>query len=248
MDSRCSACERRKRCDPDMAKRKREAGGVGAREIVLGSAFLSLTIFVFGLGIWVGRSLGVPQAPAPTQIVRGDAPVRPADDRIEKPVGRELYDDHRKAIEQRLVVDAESTAQVDADSAATMDRATATATKRAVSPVIPTATRRIPPTLRPTASPTARVAATPAAPPTQRPATGRWVVYVGETQREQQAFDWNGDLRQRGMTATTDQRTEHGVRIYRVRVGPFATRDEATSVAQRLLQTGKYPDAFAAPR
>lgn len=234
-----------------MAKRRREAGSVGAREIVLGAGFLGATAFIFGLGIWVGRELGERQPPVATQVVRADAPERPSDENMPRPVSRDFYNDHRMAIERGLAEEP-SSAQTRVDEPEPMTSPSpppATATRRQDVPPTATSTRRVAsPTPRPVATPTARERIAPTVPPTVRTERGSWVVYVGETQDERTAFAWNGDLRQRGMTATTDQRRQGGVVLYRVRVGPFATRDEATSTAQQLIRSGKYPDAYAAPR
>lgn len=234
-----------------MAKRRNEAGGVGARAIIIGSGFVCVTVFVFGLGVWVGRELGGrPATPSATQIVASAAPTRPADDEIPRPVTRDFYNDHRKAIERGLAGEPSSEAMQAEESAPAAPATATTATPTATRRLDPTATqtRVQTPTMRPPATPTLRAPATPTAVTTARAATGRWVVYVAETTSEQQAFALNGDLRQRGLTATTDEHRERGVRVFRIRIGPFATRDEATAQARRLQQTGKYPDAYAAPR
>jgi len=237
-----------------MAASRRNAGKAGTWEVILGATFLGVTIVVFGLGIWVGRSVGPPSDTATDRVVRADSPARPPDADIPQPVGPEFYREHQRAIEERLAAPDEeapdpAAAAVEAATPEPTPASPASTPTPTTAPPAATRTATRTPTTRPTASPTRRLAppapTATAAAPVRRP-SGNFVVYVGETRSEQQAFAWVGDLRALGFTATTDERIQQGARVYVVRVGPFDTRDAATDAARRIVATGRYPDAFAA--
>jgi DedD protein len=71
-----------------------------------------------------------------------------------------------------------------------------------------------------------------------------WTVQVGATMDSRQALDMTLRLRALGFRAYTVQAPLRGQTWYRVRVGPFATRQEAREVEARLRQTGEFSGAY----
>jgi DedD protein len=93
-------------------------------------------------------------------------------------------------------------------------------------PVTRSETRATPP---PAASSEARPAA----------ANGAWLVQVGTFGQKDNADRLAGSLKRQGFAAFISPTTRAGKTLYRVRVGPTGSREDATAVAGRLAAAGQ---------
>ncbi len=64
----------------------------------------------------------------------------------------------------------------------------------------------------------------------------RFVVQAGSFNSEQSAENRRAELGLLGYESRIIQRTENGNRVFRVRLGPFGTSDEANEVKTRLAE------------
>ena len=71
-----------------------------------------------------------------------------------------------------------------------------------------------------------------------------WTVQVGATMDSREALDITLRLRAQGFAAYTVQAPLRGQTWFRVRVGRFASREEAREVEARLRQTGEFKGAY----
>ena len=214
--------------------------------ILLGATFVALTGVVFVLGIWVGRDLAARHPPETDQVVRVAAPVRPEPGNVPRKVDEKFFDGFRQELYNSL----EEGDETPGDAAATKPP-TAAAPEATEKPEATRshATSTVAPRREATRTATRpRVTATPrhtaTARPTRAAARGAWVVQVGSTRNGAEAFDWTMSLRGEGFAPHTDESPRGGTTWYRVRLGPFATREEAVKAYQRLTGSTEFQDAY----
>jgi cell division septation protein DedD len=220
-------------------ERRGQAGmGYGqAFVLVFGFAIASVVIFMFG--IWVGRDL-TEQKLVDEPEVRLPVPSRPTPGAVEG-VGQEFYADLKKKAYEQLRTPA---AAPSTPTQAPIREATATAPSREPpTRAVPTATRTLP-AARPTQPPAVPTKAAPTRAATAAAAGGPWTVQVGATMDSNEALNITLKLRALGFEAYTVQAPLRGQTWYRIRVGRFATRDEARTVEGRLRQTGEFKGAY----
>lgn len=202
------------------------AAGMGyGQALLLVFGFLLTSVIIFVLGIWVGRDLTERRQIEHEPLVRATIPARITPGA--EGVGREFYEKVKEEAYKQLQT------PVDAPTLP----ASPTAPEKTPTRLPPTATKA-PPTTRPTPRPTAPSA------PTQSRATGQWSVQVGATTDSREALDMTLRLRARGFQAYTVQAPLRGQTWYRVRVGRFATREEAREVETQLRRTGEFQGAY----
>lgn len=204
---------------------------------VLGAFVVLLTamLVAFFSGVWIGRggATSHPAAAATVAQTAGEAPIEefkffsedrraagaaaptaptaitpPAAATIEPRPGRTLAEDV---------------------GVATPDAAAAPARLPVATP-LPTATAAPPrATAVPAASPVVETAAAPAA--------GGFYVQVISSREEGKAKRYQQDLQRRGFKAFLSPVVRDGQKFYRVRIGPFARRDQAQPVLEKVRKT-----------
>ncbi|NOT57025.1 MAG: hypothetical protein HOP18_20690 [Deltaproteobacteria bacterium] len=82
--------------------------------------------------------------------------------------------------------------------------------------------------------------------PAQKPTGGskKWKVQVEATSREETAREIADSLRAQGYSPTVSRVQKEGAVLYRVRVGKFATQDEAVAAIGRFRRDGKFSQAY----
>ncbi len=82
--------------------------------------------------------------------------------------------------------------------------------------------------------------------PAQRPTGGakKWKVQVEATSREETAREIADSLRAQGYAPTVSKVQKEGAVLYRVRVGRFATQEEAVAAIGRFRRDGKFSQAY----
>jgi cell division septation protein DedD len=82
--------------------------------------------------------------------------------------------------------------------------------------------------------------------PAQRAASGakKWKVQVEATSREEVAQAVAKALRAQGYAPSVSRITKEGQVLYRVRVGKFATQEEAIAAMARFRSDGRFPQAY----
>ena len=99
------------------------------------------------------------------------------------------------------------------------------------------------PTARPTATPAPVTTAAPAASPRATAATpaaaapGSFYVQVISSREESKAKRYQQDLLRRGYKAFLSPVERDGQKFYRVRIGPYARRDQAQAVVEKVRKT-----------
>jgi cell division septation protein DedD len=212
---------------------------------MIGAAYVALTAVVFFLGIWVGRDVATRHPPETKETAQVAAPARPAADSVPRPVDEKFFDKFREELYNSLE-DGESTPGATAPEATATAGLAATA-GRTQTAIRATATpeRRGEPTrtaTRPRATPTPKSTAT--SKPTKKIGPGSWVIQVGSTRNGTEAFEWSMRLRSKGFSPHTDESPSGGTTWFRVRLGPFATREEAVRAYQRLTGSTEFQDAY----
>lgn len=218
------------------------APGVRPR-LLIGAAYVALTAVVFLLGIWVGRDIATRHPPETNEAVQMAAPARPAADSVPRPVDEKFFDKFREELYNSLEA-GDGTPGAAAPEATAGLAPTTVQTQTAIRATA-TAERRVEPTktaTRPRATPTPRSTATRR--PTTRVGTGSWVIQVGSTRNGTEAFEWSMRLRSKGFSPHTDESPSGGTTWFRVRLGPFATREEAVRAYQRLTGSTEFQDAY----
>lgn len=118
----------------------------------------------------------------------------------------------------------------------------------APSPAIVARVEAPPPPPSPAASPAARLAVAIAKPETEIPPNtgGEWSVQVSATRDPRTAQGIMKKLKERGYTAYVRETKRQGATFYRVRVGHYASLEEANKVVSRLRKEPGVPEAFVA--
>ena len=202
-------------------------GGV----IMLAAATLAVTAVVFLLGVYVGKGVTEERLSSEQRIVRLPAPSAPG--------GGGGEEDTRTSFWDRLNDEEDETPS---GPAAVPPEPTPTEAAVRVAPpeaVAPTPTAAPPP-------PTATVPPPP--PPTPTPVAalrGTFQVQVQALSDEAAAERIVRDLGSRGYTARVSPAKIGAQTLYRVRVGPFPTEEEARAAISRLKGQG-FPGAFLA--
>lgn len=198
------------------------AAGLGyGQAFLLVFGFLIASAVIFLLGVWVGQREMSESLPLERERV-ARATMPPRSSPAPESVGREFYEKVKEQAYRQL----QTPAETQAPPSATPLPATPT---RAV----PTATRTVP-AIRPTPQ------ASPRAVSEARP----WSVQVGATMDPREALEMTLRLRAQGFEAYTVQAPLRGQTWYRVRVGRFATREEAREVEMRLRRMREYQGAY----
>ena len=225
---------------------RRGSAGIGyGQAFLLVFCFLVASVIIFLFGMWVGRDLGERRLAEEPGSIKMAVPSRPTPGGPTEGVGRDFYDGLKTKAYQQLQTPTPVPSV--ALPSPTMPPNTPTQPIPTPTPrlVLPTAT--LPPVERPTAT----VRSIPPAPPRPAPpAQGEasqgqlWTVQVGATMDAREALDMTLRLRGLGFAAFTVQAPLRGQTWYRVRVGRFASREEARAVEVRLRQTGEFQGAY----
>lgn len=229
-----------------MAEALRTPAASGRSRLLLAATYVALSAIVFVLGIQVGRDLAERHPPQDAQVVQQAAPAQPPADSVPRPAGKSFYDKYREQLYNR--VEGGEEPPMDEAAAGTPTAAAATTAARTQTAAVhatATATRRVEPTRTPTRvrhTPTVRPTATVRK--TTQAGRGAWVVQIGSTRSETEAFNWTMRLRGKGFSPHTDESPSGGTTWFRVRLGPFATREEAVRAYQRLTGSTEFQDAY----
>jgi septal ring-binding cell division protein DamX len=109
------------------------------------------------------------------------------------------------------------------------------------SPVTPQATTPVPPSVSANKVVAPSVEKKPPALPAPK---GRWSVQVHATPQHGAAQDIARRLREQGYTPVVNRITRQGTTWYRVRVGNFATEEQAKEIVARFRREGTFPQAY----
>jgi cell division septation protein DedD len=222
---------------------RRGSAGIGyAQAFVLVFGFLITSVLIFLFGTWVGRDLAEKRL-ADEPVVRLAVPARPTPGGSADGVGQDFYADLKQKAYNQLKTPAEATAEAATPTSPVFTR-TPTRTTAVPTRAVPT---RVPPTpTRPAVvqRPTLPPAPPPTRPPSTQASTGQWTVQVGATVDSREALQLTLRLRALGFAAYTVQAPLRGQTWYRVRVGRYATRDEARAEEARLRRTGEFQGAY----
>lgn len=221
--------------------------------LMLAGIFTAASVIIFLLGIWVGQDMARRHPDDGDVVVRRSAPPAPTAGAAPRPVEKAFFDEFREGMYDDLTAEDAPPAS----PAATTTAATKAETKVAATPTRPatkaptakpTATRKLPPTatrkVPPTATRTPVRRATPTTARAQDVKRGAWLVQVTVTRSESEALRAALELRSRGFQAATDRTTSGGITWFKVRLGPFASRQEAVAAYGRLQSTGKFNEAY----
>jgi len=182
---------------------------------------LSCLLIAFFSGIWIGRG-GAEGRPAPpaasVEAAAGEVPLEEF----------RFFSEDRKAVPVPTPTRAPARIEPQPDRSLAEDIAAPEPAAATPAPVLPTATPR--PTPPPAPVP-ARATAAPAAAP-----AGAIYVQVFSSGLEERAKRFQEEVGRLGHRAFISQVTRDGRQIYRVRVGPFATREEAQPVLEKIRQ------------
>jgi cell division septation protein DedD len=240
-----------------MIMRKSQVRGLTYGQVVIFVfGFLVTSALVFLLGVWVGLDIAERRLPEEGSIVRLPAPTRSAtgSELEEEEVDRGFYEELKERAYDRLR-DTETPVRPPA-SATTKPRPTntrrvpPTATTRPTVTIAPSPTVR-PLSARPSPSPTRRETGptpTTAAAPVEEWADAGWTVQAYATTNSDQAIELTLRLRSKGFDAYTVQVPLRGETWYRVRVGHFANREEASALVERLKREQRLSGAYVTPR
>ncbi len=238
--------------------RRSQSGLTSLQVVLLFLLFAGASVLIFLFGMWVGRDTAERRLLREERVVRAPivrstpSPAR-AEERPEEVVDRAFYERLRQKAAERLVQAAPSVNPE--PSVGVVPAATPT---RAVSPggmtFLPTYTPiLVRPTPRPTNTPRPR--ATPTMQPRLRGEAGDawadagWTVQVTATTDVTEARALVQRLRARGYDAYLVQApSREGATWYRVRVGRFASREEARQWEARLKGELGLSGAFVTPR
>ena len=213
--------------------------------LVFGFLIASIVIFLFGM--WVGRDLtggGLAEEP----VVRLPVPSKPTPGAAAEGVEKEFYADLKKKAYEQLRTPAAPAGPTMSPTHESLRLPTPTgqaARETATQASLPTATRTLP-VARPTqaAPPASTRAPAPTAAPREGAAGGAWTVQVGATMDSNEALAITLRLRGLGFEAYTVQAPLRGQTWYRIRVGRFASREDARAVESKLRQTGEFKGAY----
>lgn len=229
-----------------MAEAPRTPAASGRSRFLLAAAYVALSAIIFVLGIQVGRDLAERHPAQEEQVVQQAAPARPPADSVPRPADKSFYDKYREQLYNRVEGGEEPPMDATAAAAAPTAATAATAARtQTAARATATATRRVEPTRTPTRvrhTPTVRPTATVRK--TAQAGRGAWVVQIGSTRSETEAFNWTMRLRGKGFSPHTDESPSGGTTWFRVRLGPFATREEAVRAYQRLTGSTEFQDAY----
>jgi len=240
--------------------------GLGYGQIfLLIFGFLITSALIFLFGIWVGRDVAERRLAQEERVVRApiQAPPTP-DEEARQDVDQSFYEQ----LKQKAYLRLQQTAA--AASATAPPRAAAgaepppspTLPAAAVAPVL-TPTARATPRIAPTAPPTrtaVQVVAKPTPKPTVAPraptaetsreewADAGWTVQVNATTNLEQAVELARRLKAKGYDAYTVQAPLRGQTWYRVRVGRYASRDQAKEMESRLKDSEGLGSAYITPQ
>ncbi len=201
-------------------------------ERMIGAAVLIVALIVIVPAVLDGRGeRGAVRSPPASEQARRVVTIRPADRTDSPPVATALD-----------IQDQPEPAPAGHESTA--------ASARLVAPEQETdrvATHATAPPSQPATVPAAKVAAAPkpkavtsqpATKPVPKTVTGGWAVQLGSFASRDNARRLAGKVRAQGFSAYLDPVISGGRKLYRVRVGPEATRAKADALARRLAAKG----------
>lgn len=197
--------------------------------VLLGVATVVATGVVFLFGIYVGKSVTEERLAAEQQVVRLEVPGSPEPSRSGE-VEVTFWD--------RLGNEEEPAAEPTGEPEPTPTETTVRVAPPGTAPA-PT------PSVAPTAAPTPVTPAAPVAEPTRSALRGTYQVQVQALADRSSADRLARDLRARGYEADVSAAKVGGQTLYRVRVGTFATENDAREVVAKLRREG-YAGAFLA--
>lgn len=213
----------------------------GFREIQLGGKqlvflFMASVVFavaIFLLGISVGRGVRSASGPAPDTEVAVSVPPAPAEMPPATQTTPQDLSYHDK-LQGQSAPAAEAAAQPKPDVPAPPADAPPPASEPVATPA-PTRAQTPPatPAPRATEKPVAKVA------PPVAPVANGWFVQVNAFRSRENAERQVAELKGKGYAALV---SESGG-LYRVRIGPFAQRDEANTTSQRLRTEERMPSS-----
>lgn len=236
-----------------------EAGLTYPQVVLLLGLYVLASVLIFLFGVWVGRDAAERRLLQEERMVRAPVvlatPSPAREDRPEEAVDRAFYERLRQKAAERL-------AQAPPVEPRQEAMTTAPAPTLAAPPLTPTRADFVwlpTPTsvlVRPTPRPTSTLRPRPTATPAMRGSEGGdawadagWTVQVTATTDATEARALVQRLRSRGYDAYLVQApSREGTTWYRVRVGRFASRDEARQWEQRLKTEAGMPGAFVTPR
>lgn len=239
--------------------RPSQSGLTSFQVVVLFLLFTGASVLIFLFGMWVGRDVTERRLLREERIVQGPivvaspSPAR-VEERPEEAVDRAFYERLRQKAAERLVQTPPSSPPAEPSFAVALPATPRVAASPGGMTWLPTFT---PILARPTprATNTLRPRPTPTAPPRMRGETGDawadagWTVQVTATTDVTEARALVQRLRARGYDAYLVQApSREGATWYRVRVGRFASREEARQWEARLKREAGLSGAFVTPR
>ena len=212
----------------------RRSSGLSAGQLVAAVfGFLIASFLVFVFGMWVGKDVAERRLAQEERVVRGPvAQITPQEQARDPDIT--FYEHLRQQTQQSEIV----------SPGAALPTATSTiGATRAIPVSHPTETQGIP-TPRHTL---VRTVPTPR-PPRDEWADAGWTVQVSATTDPNDATSLVARLRVKGFDAYTIRAPMRGQTWYRVRVGHFATRDEAKQMEHRLKSLEGLANSYITPR
>lgn len=216
--------------------RRRMGGGPDTGQwIVLGGAVLVILGLTFALGLLVGRQWARHTASTAAPSV-SEAARKPATVARRSGIAAEAMVDRAPEPAEKLTFYQTLTEPLHGPAAGPRPEPKPVAIKPPAP--APTAPAPAPPTLAPPPAPT-QVSLPPLAPkngaPSSAPATPPWTIQVGAYKGRRQAEELRQQLAAAGLDAyVATLAAQEGQARFRVRVGTYRTREEATTAADRI--------------
>jgi len=236
--------------------------GLGYGQIfLLIFGFLITSALIFLFGIWVGRDVAERRLAQEERVVRApiQAPPTP-DEEARQDVDQSFYEQLKQKAYVRLQQTAAAASATPPPHAAVADAAplpslgagpAATPTVR-ITPrplVTPAATRTaVQVVAKPSPKPTAPAHVKPPEGSRDDWADAGWTVQVNATTDLAQAISLAQRLKSKGYDAYTVQAPLRGQTWYRVRVGRYASRDQAKEMESRLKDSEGLESAYSTPQ
>jgi DedD protein len=220
--------------------RRRGGDGPGLGQwLALGTAVAVILGLTFALGLLVGRQLArQPGAPGASGVVvsASEAARRAAGPMRKSGIAQELMADRAPESTEKLTFYQTLTEPLNSPAPPRPEPKPVAIKTPAPAPAAPAPPAPPPPSLPP-------LAARPAEPPHPRtaeaapsaPSTSAWTIQVGAYKNQRQAEDLRQQLAASGLEAyVATLPAKEGQARYRVRIGTYRTREEATAAAERV--------------
>jgi DedD protein len=217
-------------------RRAREGPGLG-QWLALGTAVVVILGLTFALGLLVGRQLARQPASTVASVVSASEAARKATTPVRRSgIAQELMADRAPESTEKLTFYQTLTEPLNSPSAPRPEPKPVAIKTPASAP--PTPATPAPPVA--SLPPLASRAAEPARPKTAdaapgAPATSAWTIQVGAYKNQRQAEELRQQLTAAGLEAYVATRpAKEGQARFRVRIGTYRTREEATAAAERV--------------